>query len=324
MKDLKKLVVNPNKKILVLGDLMIDHYVFGNCNRISPEAPVPVFEKNKEKFMLGGAGNVVNNLAGFEVNCDLVGVIGDDIIGEKLSEILNLNKYISTDGIFVDLNRKTTLKQRFIAGGQQLLRVDSETKFNISVVIEKKILDFINTRLNDYEIILISDYNKGVVTEHLCEKVIELCNSNGIFVMVDPKGDNFSKYRNANLIKPNLKEFMLVMKIDNIQPSELSKIAESFKKNLGIDKLVITLGESGIFFSDDYSEIIPTNATNVYDVSGAGDTVFASLAFCLMNNISLDDSCKFANAAASIVIQKFGTETTNINDVTRKLKENAN
>lgn len=321
MAQYNRLLDNNQKKCLVIGDLMLDHYVFGKCDRISPEAPVPVFEMESEKFMLGGAGNVVNNLAAFGINCDVIGVIGKDKEGEILNDLLKSTDFINTDGVFIDDSRCTTLKKRLIASGQQLLRLDSETRETISVDLENKLISFINKRLNEYSLVLISDYNKGVVSESLCKKIIPLCKDNGILVIVDPKGKDFSKYSYAHLIKPNLKELFYASGIENIDLNNLSEISQKMKNQLNLDAIIVTLGDQGIFVSHITNEIISTKANRVYDVSGAGDTVFASIAICLLNNFSLLDSCIFANAAASIVIQKIGSETVSIKEVILKINE---
>jgi rfaE bifunctional protein kinase chain/domain len=320
MVNYEKLILNKSNKILVIGDLMLDNYVFGVCNRISPEAPVPVFELLNEEYMLGGAGNVVNNLLAFESQCDLISVVGDDPEGRVLLELLKSKKNLSVEGIFTDKARKTTLKKRYIASGQQLIRIDSESKKDISKNLENSIFSYFKKRISEYKIVLISDYNKGVITRGLCAKIIEFCRTNGIYVMVDPKDKDFNKYINANLIKPNLQEFAIALGLTEINPEQIFEFSNNFKSKYKFDDLVVTLAENGIYYSGKDCCIIPTTSKNVFDVSGAGDTVFASLAICLNNNISLADSCKFANAAASIVIQKIGTETTIISDVIINLK----
>ena len=322
MKVFENLFTQNLDKILVIGDIMLDNYVYGRCNRISPEAPVPVFEYIKETSMLGGAGNVVSNLLAFDAMCDILTVVGDDLEGKIITNLLKAKNIISLDGVLVEKTRKSTLKKRFIASSQQLLRLDSETTEDISEVVEDKIIFFLKKNIKKYKIILLSDYNKGVLTKKLCRKIIDLCRNDNVYVMVDPKGKDFYKYSNANLIKPNLKEFSIALDSNELTIDEIFEFSSKFKQEYNFENLVVTLAEKGIFYSGNESKIETTKSTKVYDVSGAGDTVFASIAICLNNKISLADSCKFANHAASIVIQKFGAETTTISDVIFKINEN--
>lgn len=298
---------------LIVGDLMLDHYLYGNCNRISPEAPVPVFEKKSEKYLLGGAGNVVKNLISFGCKCDVLSVLGDDVIGNNISDLLDesgvLNKFI----IF-EKNRNSTLKQRFISNSQQILRLDSESNHSIEkenqLILEKVLMKNIKT----YNAILLSDYAKGVLSPSLCQFIINLANKNSIKVLIDPKGIDFTKYRNAFLLKPNLSEFNLISNSDDKSIAFEEKV-EILKSELNINTLLVTLSERGIYYSGKTKGYSDTKATEIFDVSGAGDTVFAAISICLVLNNKLSDICDFANAAASIVIRKFGSQTTTINEI---------
>jgi D-beta-D-heptose 7-phosphate kinase/D-beta-D-heptose 1-phosphate adenosyltransferase len=307
-----------NYKVLVIGDIMLDNYVYGKCTRISPEAPVPVFEILSEEKMLGGAGNVLKNLKSFGVQTDILSIVGNDEDGNTLKELI-LEIGVPIESVFTSSKRCTTLKKRLIAQSQQLIRIDNENNNDIETEDENRIINFLNQKINEYDLVLFSDYAKGLLSKNLCSSIINLCNSNNIKVIIDPKGKYFDKYSNAFLIKPNLAEAELIMnqKLDSLD--SLKKGAFILKEKYNLKKVVVTLGGDGIFYSDTDEKIIPTINTKIYDVSGAGDTVFASLAVCLLLGISLEDAVKFANVAASIVIQKFGSESTTIKEVLNKI-----
>jgi D-beta-D-heptose 7-phosphate kinase/D-beta-D-heptose 1-phosphate adenosyltransferase len=303
-----------NTNILVIGDIMLDHYVYGVCNRISPEAPVPIIEFRSDSKMLGGAGNVIKNLKKFGTKCDLITVIGDDETGNDVLELLK-DQNIDINFIIKDYTRKTTSKQRFIASNQQLIRIDKESQSFIDRNIQNIILEKILSSIEKYDIVLISDYLKGVLTNDLCQEIISICRKNKVLVIVDPKGVDFQKYSFANIIKPNLKEFEQIIQSKLANQDSIKTAANMLKKELKLDALIVTLGADGIFYSDKLDKFCPTLSSNVIDVSGAGDTVLASLGVCLACNFNIEEACLFANAAASIVISKFGTEATNIDDV---------
>ena len=307
-----------NYKVLVVGDIMLDNYVYGKCIRISPEAPVPVFEILSEEKMLGGAGNVLKNLKSFGVDCDILSIVGDDEDGQTVKKLIS-EIGVSITSIFTSSKRCTTLKKRLIAQSQQLIRIDNENNEEIEIDEENKIIELINERIENYDLVLFSDYAKGLLSKNLCLTIIRLCNLNKIKVIVDPKGKQFDKYSDAFLIKPNLSEAELVIghKLDSFE--SLKKSALLLKEKYNLSNIVVTLGGNGIFYSDTIEKIIPTSTTKIYDVSGAGDTVFASLAVCILLGIPLEEAVKFANIAASIVIQKFGSETTTIKEVLKKI-----
>jgi D-beta-D-heptose 7-phosphate kinase/D-beta-D-heptose 1-phosphate adenosyltransferase len=308
-----------NCNLLVIGDVMLDHYIYGECNRISPEAPVPVFEIIKEQRMLGGAGNVVKNILSLGAKCDFITVIGDDQEGEDVTLLLR-QQGLNADNILKEDNRRSTLKKRLIASSQQLIRIDKESRFNIDRGTEKKIYDIVEKNISNYDIVLLSDYLKGVLTYELCRSIIDLCYSTGVKLIIDPKGSDYSKYKNAYLLKPNLKELEAAtnQKIENIE--DLKSAAHSLKEDLNIQSLVVTMGDKGIFFSDKMDKVCPTISNNVFDVSGAGDTVFACVGVCLAHGFSIEMACRFANSAASIVIRKFGSETTTIEEIIQNSK----
>jgi D-beta-D-heptose 7-phosphate kinase / D-beta-D-heptose 1-phosphate adenosyltransferase len=310
-----------NCNLLVIGDVMLDHYIFGECNRISPEAPVPVFEISNEKKMLGGAGNVVKNILALGAKCDFITVIGNDQVGKDMTLLL-VQEGVKIDNIFKEENRQSTLKNRLIASSQQLIRIDKESRFDIGKETEKKIFEIVESNISNYDVILLSDYLKGVLTKKLCSSIINLCNAKDVKLIIDPKGNDYSKYKNAYLLKPNLKELEVTTnrKIETFE--DIRNATHSLKKELNINSLIVTMGDKGIFISDKTDKVCTTISNNVFDVSGAGDTVFASIGVCLANGYSIDLACKFANSAASLVIRKFGSETTTIEEVIKNLKLN--
>ena len=312
--DYRRLLNLGEKKVLVIGDIMLDIYKYGNCNRISPEAPVPVIDFVNEEKMLGGAGNVLKNLVSFGASCDIISVIGEDISGSIVSEKINDLK-ISDKLLIVDTTRHTTEKCRLVSAGQQLIRIDKEDKHPVSNEIEELVINYVKANINNYDVIIFSDYLKGFLTDRICNELVKLSKNNNIVTLVDPKGSNYKKYNNIDLIKPNLKEAELLLE-EKIHTEEDIKLACIKLKNLLRCKMVvITLAERGVALFDDTFEIIPTQNCQVFDVSGAGDTVLASLAICLKQKYSLYDSCYFSNKAASIVIRKFGSNTTTIQEV---------
>ncbi len=305
-------------KILVIGDIMLDVYQYGKCTRISPEAPVPVIDFTREEKMLGGAGNVLRNLISFGINCELIAVVGEDLSGAIVLDKLKELK-INTNILINDKTRKTTEKCRVVSNGQQLIRIDKEDRHQINIEIEQKIISYVEKNINEYKIIIFSDYLKGVLTDNLCHEVIKIAKKNNVLTLVDPKGANYKKYDNIDLIKPNLKEAEILIEKKINSRDEIKAASIILKELLKCKHVVITLAEEGIALLGDKFEIIPTEPSPVFDVSGAGDTVLASLALCLLNNYSLKDSCRFANTAASIVIQKFGSETTTVQEVIREM-----
>lgn len=314
----QKLLNRTEDKILVIGDIMLDVYQYGKCSRISPEAPVPVVDYTKEDKMLGGAGNVLRNLVSLGSKCEIISVIGQDLSGTLISEHLN-HLQIESKLIILDRSRKTTEKCRVVCSGQQLIRIDKEDRHPVGFQIENDIIDYIRKKTNEYKAIVFSDYSKGVLTEKLCLEIIRIARENNILTMVDPKGSNYKKYKNVDLIKPNLKEAEILIGRKITSRNEIQSATKILKELLDCKQVLITLAEDGIALLDDEFEIISTKTCQVYDVSGAGDTVLASVALCLLNNFSLRDACKFANTAASLVIQKFGAAVTTVEDVIKEI-----
>ena len=309
-----RLFTNNSKKILVIGDIMLDIYKYGNCHRISPEAPVPVIELIKEEIMLGGAGNLLKNLVSLGAKCDIISVIGDDKPGEiVLKKIKELK--INNKEIIVDKSRCTSEKCRIVVAGQQLIRIDKEDRHLIKDDIEKKIIKYVKDNIEIYDIIIFSDYLKGILTDKTCYDIIKIAKTNHVFTLVDPKGSNYLKYRNIDLIKPNLKEAEILLDSKIQTEKDLKEACVSLKKMLKCKYIVITLADKGMALLGDSFHVLSTKTLQVYDVSGAGDTVLASLAICLKQKYTLIDACRFANKAASIVISKFGSSVTTLKEV---------
>jgi len=311
LKVLKK--AKPN--ILVVGDLMIDHYLWGSCERISPEAPVQVVDIKKETTLLGGAGNVVNNLISLGATVSVASVIGRDEIGRELSMMLK-SIGVKTEGLITQEDRKTSKKSRVIASSQQILRYDKESKEAISSDSVEKILEAIKKDLFLYDMIILSDYGKGVLTSELAQGVIKLAKSMDKKVIVDPKGTEYAKYRGAHLLTPNKKEASEATGIDIDSDESLLKALRWLKNECSLDISMITLSEDGIAISQGEGfEKFPTVAKEVFDVTGAGDTVIASIAFALSSAKSIEESAKFANLAAGVVVGKIGSATVTIQEI---------
>jgi D-beta-D-heptose 7-phosphate kinase/D-beta-D-heptose 1-phosphate adenosyltransferase len=305
---------NFTPKILVIGDLMIDHYLWGSCERISPEAPVQVVDIAKETTVLGGAGNVINNLNALGAEVSVCSVIGDDDNGVELREMLkNIN--VETSNLIVQKNRNTSKKSRIIAVSQQILRYDKETKSDIEAESVNKIIASISKNIFTYEAVILSDYGKGVLTTDLCQSVISLANENNVKVLVDPKGSDFSKYKGAYLLTPNKKEAVLATNIAIKDEDSLKQALMKLKEEVDLDISLITLSEDGIAIYDKEVKKFPTVAKEVFDVTGAGDTVIASIAFALSAGESIEDTASFANLAAGVVVGKIGSATVSLNEI---------
>lgn len=300
--------------ILVVGDVMLDHYLWGKCERISPEAPVQVVEIHKENTLLGGAGNVVNNLIALGSNVTAATVIGEDANGEVLLETFR-NLGVDCRLCVREAGRLTSKKSRVIAAHQQVVRFDSETKTEILPSSAKQLLEKISAEMALFDLIILSDYAKGVLTPALTQQVITLANAHKIPVLVDPKGNDYRKYRGAYLLTPNKKEASLATGIDITDDSSLQEALDWLKSHIEVTIPMITLSEDGIAFFDDALRRVPTVAQEVYDVTGAGDTVIAALGFSLSRGRSLYDSVTFANAAAAVVVGKLGSATATLDEI---------
>ena len=307
-------VIESHPHILVIGDVMIDHYLWGRCDRISPEAPVQVVDVKEESSVLGGAGNVINNLVALGAQVSVATVIGDDANGTALTQMLQtLN--VDASLCIKERGRTTTRKSRVIATHQQVIRFDSETKVDILEASAAIMLEGIAAKIADFDIILLSDYAKGVLSETLCQKVIALARNAGKKVLVDPKGNDYSKYRGAYLLTPNKKEACQATGIDINDDATLAAALEWLKTHVELEIPMVTLSEDGIAFFDGALQRVSTVAREVYDVTGAGDTVIAALGFGLSQGKSLHDTVMFANAAAAVVVGKLGSATATLAEI---------
>jgi D-beta-D-heptose 7-phosphate kinase/D-beta-D-heptose 1-phosphate adenosyltransferase len=327
MKRLKDIIHRLNSpKVLVIGDLILDEYIWGKVDRISPEAPVPVVWANKRTHVPGGAANVANNIRSYGADVYLAGVIGSDDNASLLVSELKKNK-INTKGIFAEPNRYTTVKTRIIAQHQQVVRVDWEHTEPIPQDSTRKIFNFIKNNIGDFDAIIIEDYGKGVINAQLLEGVILLAQANKKIVTVDPKEDHFQYYRQVTSITPNRKELENAVRHLKIRDSKNKLKLDSDKlfsdkdidsaggqilEYLGLDSLLVTLGEQGMKLFEKGSKIthIPTVAQEVFDVSGAGDTVISTFTLALCAGATKLEAAHIANYAAGIVVGKVGTATT--------------
>ena len=273
--------------VLVVGDLMIDHYLWGACDRISPEAPVPVIDVREESEILGGAGNVINNLQALGAVVSVASVVGEDENGRRLKAMLEEIE-VNTEALILQKGRSTTRKSRVIASHQQVLRFDSETKEAIEKSTAAELLSRIESAISDFDIVLLSDYGKGVLEESFTASLIELARSEGKMVLVDPKGRDYSKYRGATLVTPNRKEASEATGIEIVDTESLRRAGFKLKEELSLDMAMITLSEEGMAIFDDSMRTIETVAREVYDVTGAGDTVLSTLGFVLACGGNID------------------------------------
>ena len=301
--------------ILVIGDIMIDHYIWGNASRLSPEAPVPIVNVKNETTTLGGAGNLTQNLVSLGATVTVGAVIGNDDAGKQLTEIL-ANEGVTTN-IIIDVNRPTTVKTRVLAGSQQIVRIDRELTDALTDELENELLDKITSNIAEADIVVLSDYNKGLFSHSLTSKIIKAANDRQKKVIVDPKGLNYAKYKDAFIIKPNKKELAEAAKTEKINTiADVQNAAKAIFKETNATYLVVTLSEEGMaIVSENECKLLPVKATEVFDVTGAGDTVLATIAYFIASGLSVEEACELANHAAAIVIRHIGSATTTIDEI---------
>lgn len=298
-------------KILVLGDVMLDEYLWGNVSRISPEAPVPVVEIVKESIKLGGAANVALNVKSLGDEPILVGVVGDDRNAEKMMDVLK-EMQIRGDGIFVDHPRMTTIKTRVIAHHQQVVRTDRENNEEITEKLGQEIIGFVKNRITEINSLIISDYGKGVITYQLLSELIELCKKNDVFIAVDPKDTHFMNYKQVSLITPNHHEAGFAYGKRIKDESILEEVGWGLLEKLKVEALLITRGEKGmsLFEADRALTHFPTKAKKVYDVTGAGDTVISAFTCAVTAGANYKEATLISNHAAGMVVGEIGTAQT--------------
>lgn len=309
-----------NKKVLVIGDAILDVYHLGRVDRISPEAPVPIVQVVKTEHKLGGAANVANNIIKLRNDTVLLGYTGKDHNAENIKKLLEAS-YIKYDLIITE--QPTITKIRIVSGVQQIVRVDFEEKYNVTEQIEKEQLRLIEKMLHESDVIVLSDYGKGFVSATVSRFVIDKVCESGKSIIIDPKGVDWDKYRGATVITPNLKELGEVVgeRLAN-EDKAVERVGKEVMDKYELKYLLVTRSERGMtFFTKDHVEHIRTTASQVYDVSGAGDTVVATLATALSSGYSWIDAVKLANKAAGVVVSKIGTEPILYEELERTVSE---
>ena len=310
------------KRILVLGDLMLDRFIWGAVSRISPEAPVPVVEVKKESTCLGGAANVASNIRSLGATPVPLGILGDDVEAIRLrEEFRSLGSPLG--GLIVDRHRPTSIKTRIIAHHQQVCRTDREDRSPLSSALQSKVAGKFKALIRSSDAVIVSDYNKGLVSAPLLKHILPLAKSAGKIVCVDPKLRNFSVYRPATVITPNTAEAEHASGISISGTKELIRAGRKILKESGIEHLLITRGEEGMALFENNSRIthIPTVAQEVFDVTGAGDTVISTLALSLISGLSMLSAAVLANIAAGIVVGKLGTASVSPDELIAAIRK---
>lgn len=303
------------QKVGVIGDAMLDHFIFGDSDRISPEAPVPVVVVEKELFLPGGAGNVASNIASLGGKVFLQSLVGGDQAGKTLLRVLE-RRHVNTAGIYVLPDHLTTQKVRVVVVGQQMLRMDREKPKFLSRALEKKVLDFVSKNIAEWKVLVISDYAKGCLTKFLAEKLIKLAKQHAKPVIVDTKPQHAGFYKDVYLFTPNQKEAHTITGADNV-----SKMGKALQRMLR-SNVLITRGSQGMtLFEKSKVTNFPTHAQEVFDVVGAGDTVVATMALALAAGANLGQATMLANYAAAIVVRKLGTAVVSDKELIAELSK---
>lgn len=314
-----------NKKVLIVGDCMIDEYIWGEINRMSPEAPVPILDVKKKENRLGGAGNVARNIKSLGSIPILCSVIGDDEKGNELISLMKKNN-LSTEGLFLSNERTTTIKTRIIANNKHQIRIDQEEINNLS--IEEKFLKKIDSLIQDIDVIILQDYNKGILTPKIIQSLINTGNKLQIPIIVDPKIKNFSLYKNCTIFKPNLKEIELGMniKLDVNNQNSLKVNTELLRKKLNAKYVLLTLSDKGICIKskEDFYYTPAAFKYDFLDVSGAGDTVLSVASLIFDSNINLKVLSQISSLAGGIVCQESGVVTIKKDKLLNEIKKNLN
>ncbi len=305
-------------RVLVIGDVMLDHFIWGEVGRISPEAPVPVVDFVRESFIPGGAANVARNLAALDVPAELFGVVGDDDSATRLKRLLT-EHHIVCDGLLPQAVRATTVKTRIVAHRQQVVRLDRETRSELDEEITNQLVAGVQARLADVQAVIVGDYGKGVVTQRMLDELKRVCRERGIWLSLDPKPVHRLNLTGLSLITPNRKEAFELARMPDLthnghplEDRDLMLVANSLLKELKPALLLVTLGELGMLLCQAGRSPfhIPTIAQEVFDVSGAGDTVIATFTLAIAAGASPVEAAILSNHAAGIVVGKVGTATT--------------
>ena len=301
-------------KILVIGDLMIDSYLIGNCNRIALDAPVPVMDVKEEKDLLGGAGNVIRNLASLDAKVSVMSVVGSDENAKLLKHMLD---EVETKSFLLEQKgRKTSKKTRIMSNNQQIFRFDHESRNNISFDSVKKLYSKLQEKIKAYDAILLADYGKGVLTRDFTQKIISYANKHNVKTIVDPFGTDYSKYQGAYLIIPNKNEASNATEIDIDNNDRLLDALKELKKKYETKEAIITLAEEGVaVLKENKLSVLPTVPLEVFDITGSGDTLLASIGFALALDNDIISSVEFSNLATGVVLRKAGTATVSVEEI---------
>lgn len=321
-KRIIEIINNFSKKtILVVGDIIMDQYIWGNVSRISPEAPVPVVDVKEESYLLGGAANVLNNIISLGGKAMVCGVIGHDDIGRMIIHELRIRE-IDTGGIIVESDRPTTIKTRIVAHSQQVVRYDREKKEDINKSSREIIKGYLKNKLFEIDGLIISDYYKGVVTKELVKEIISIVNNRGLPILADPKVGHFDLYEGLTLITPNIFEASTGSGVSIHDNKSLEMAGMALIEKLRCKATLITRGEEGMTLIEDNREVtyIPAVAKKVFDVTGAGDTVIGVMALAIAAGATLKESAIIANHAAGIVVGKVGTAVIGVEELKRSLQ----
>ncbi len=310
------------KTVLVVGDLILDRYLWGSATRVSPEAPVLVVDVDKEELRLGGAANVAHNVHALGARPIVVGAVGEDAAGDSFLRLLESHGVNGAVGVIRDGGRRTTLKTRIIAHHQQVLRADEETRAALPAAVEARLWERIDAILPDVDAALISDYGKGVVTPFLLERLLPELAHRSIPSAVDPKEEHFLRYTGVSVITPNVSEASQAWGRRIRTEEELLEAGFGLRERLQAHSVLITRGESGMsLFTGEGHTHFPTRAQHVYDVTGAGDTVVATMATALAARASLAEACVLANHAAGLVVAELGTAAARAGDLIASLED---
>ncbi len=303
-------------KILIVGDIMVDEYIWGSVSRVSPEAPVPIVTVNNVSRLLGGAANVLNNVYSLSAKVTIAGVVGDDDLGKFVRSSLE-SLQIETDGVVTDPARTTTIKTRIIAHNQQIVRVDREDIIEIPFDVQQKIIEYIQKTIPEVDAVIISDYGKGVICERIVTEIVSLTNKHNKICSVDPKVNHFDLYKGVTIITPNHKEAAAAIKMPIKDHKTIKDAGFALMNYVGSKAALITWGEHGmaLFENNGNYAHIPTMAKTVFDVTGAGDTVVSTLTVALAANGKVSDAAIIANCAAGLVVKEFGTAPVRLKEL---------
>jgi D-beta-D-heptose 7-phosphate kinase/D-beta-D-heptose 1-phosphate adenosyltransferase len=309
-------------RVLVVGDIILDHYIQGSADRLSPEAPVPVVWAKKEKYVLGGASNVSHNIAAMSATAYMCGVVGKDHNGYKVIDLLH-DKKIKTDYVFESTTRPTTLKTRVVANHQQIVRIDWEETGHLPADLNERIVKAVKERINDIDVVIIEDYGKGVINPHLLTDLVALCREHKKIITVDPKDEHFDYYQGVTSLTPNLKEAAYFVDFKVKTDEDIDRCGKAIMDRLQSESLLITLGDKGmkLFRKDGSTFHLPTFAQEVFDVSGAGDTVIAIFSLALGTGATFEEAAALSNLAAGIVVGKLGTAVTDPEELAQKVED---